>query len=164
LKSGDLVGIAAQDTHAKMTERIFEEGHNAQDAEIGKYNSTNPLYVNPKNSPKNFATKGKNGDSKFENGASHKTAFFTSYKSYRETVGRQTGTVDLVMFGNLQSDFGKAVVRKEGTSWASTVTREESRGKIAGIENKYGNVFRLTPAERDNFKQVLAYETFEMLR
>lgn len=164
LQNGQAVGVAAQDTHVMMTERIFEKGNNAQDGDIGKYNSTDPLYVNPKNAPKNFATKGKNGDAKFENGKPHKTAFFSSYKDYRKAVGRQTDSVDLVLFGNLQSDFGKAVVRKEGTSWASTVTREDSRHKIAGIESKYGNVFRLTPKERDNFKQVLASETYDILK
>jgi hypothetical protein len=164
LQNGNAIGIAAQDTHVQMVERIFEQGKNAQDSEIGSYDPSNPLYVNPKNAPKKFPTKGKDGDSKFENGEPHKTGYFESYKAYRQAVGRQTGSVDLVLFGNLQSDFGKAVVRKEGTSWASTVTRVESRNKIAGIEGKYGNVFRLTPNERDNFKQVLASETYEILK
>lgn len=164
LKSGQLIGVAAQDTHSKMVERVFEDGHNAQDSEIGGYNSSKPLYVNPKNSPRNFPTKGKSGDSKFEDGKLHKTGYFSSYKAYREAVGRQTGRVDLVMFGNLKSDFSKAVIRLDTLKFASSVSRVESSEKIKGIESKYGNVFRLTPKERTNFKQVLAFETFNLLR
>lgn len=164
LKSGQAVGIAAQDTHAKMTERIFEDGHNAQDSEIGGYDSKNPLYVNPKNAPRNFPVKGKNGDAKFEDGKPHKTGYFTSYKAYREAVGRQTSKVDLVLFGNLQSDFGKAVIKLDDLKYASSVSRVDSSNKIKGLEKKYGNIFRVTPKERDNFKQVLAFETFNILR
>lgn len=164
IKSGTLIGIAAQDTHVMMVERIFEKGKNAQDEEIGKYNTTNSLYVNPKNAPKNFPPKGKNDDTKFSDGKPHKTAYFDSYKSYREAVGRNTDKVNLVMFGNLQSDFGKGVVKKDGVTWISTVTREGHIKIIEGQEKRFGNIFRLTPKERNNFKQVLAAETYDTLK
>jgi len=68
------------------------------------------------------------------------------------------------MFGNLQSDFGKGVVKKDGTTYVSTVTRGDSAKKIEGAEAKYGPIFSLTPDERTNFKQVLAYEIFEAFK
>jgi hypothetical protein len=168
LKDGRLVAIAAQDTHVKMIERIFDEHQNANDGKIGEYNSTDPIYVNPDNSPKKFPRKGKpdakgKSKSKFANGEDHKTGWFSSYKSYREKIGRQVGEVDLKLFGRLQSDFSKGVVKKDELTYTSGVN-EDNAGKIKGIESKYGSVFRLTPKERTNFKQVLAFESFKLLQ
>jgi hypothetical protein len=89
LKSGLAVHIAAQDTHVKMTARIFEEGETAQGNKL-RYNSSDPLYVNPDNSPKSFPPKGKTGKTKFKNGESHKTGYFESYKDYRQKIGRES--------------------------------------------------------------------------
>lgn len=50
--------IAAKDTMAMQAQRIFMEGKDSADSSIGKY-STKPIYINPKNSPKKFATGGK---------------------------------------------------------------------------------------------------------
>jgi hypothetical protein len=168
LKDGKPIAIAAQDTHVKMAERIFDKHDNANDGKIGEYNSTDPIYVNPNNSPKKFPTKGKPNDkgkskSKFANGELHKTGFFNSYKDFRAKIGRQTSEVDLKLFGRLQSDFTKGVVKKDDLTYVSGVN--ESNGKkIKGLESKYGKIFGLTPKERTNFKQVLAFESFKILK
>lgn len=163
IESGKLVQIAAQDTHVQMVDRIFNKGLNAQDGQIGTYNTSNELYVNPNNSPKKFPTKGKTGESKFKNGEPHKTGYFESYSNYRSKVGRPTSKVNLVLFGDLQNDFGKAVFKLTETKYASLV-RGANGDKVEGAEAKYGNIFRLTPKERTNFKQVLAFETFRMIK
>lgn len=163
LKQGKIISIAAQDTHVMMAERIFDKHHNAQDEKIGSYNSSNEIYINPKNSPKGFPKKGKDGKSKFKNGEEHKTGYFESYKTFREKMGRQTNEVDLKLFGRLQSDFTKGVQKKDNITYISGVNHD-SEAKIEGITEKYGNVFRLTPKERTNFKQVLAFESFKILK
>src|SRR6478736_5963469 len=98
-KTGLSIGIAAQDTHVKMVERIFEEGKTA-DGEQKQYNDSTPLYVNPNNSPKKFPTKGKDGKAKFKNGEKHKTGYFDSYKAYRDKIGRDTDKVNLTLWGS----------------------------------------------------------------
>lgn len=164
LKTGIPVGIASQDTHTKMVERIFEKGKNASDGVIGEYNDTKPLYVNPDRSPKKFRPRGKNSaKSKFKNGNSRKTKYFKSYKEFRKSIGRPTGKVNLVLSGNLQSDFGKAVTKVNNLKYAATA-RQENEDKISGLENRYGNIFRVTPKERTNFKQVLASEVLKILK
>jgi hypothetical protein len=164
LASGLPIAIAAQDTHVKMVERIFEEGKEA-DGSKNKYNSTDPLYVNPNNSPKKFPTKGKPNEkgvakSKFENGQSHKTGYFESYKDFRAKIGRETGFVNLNLFGILQSDFGKGVIKVDNLKYVSTVTNEANKGKL----EKFEKYFELTPEEKQNFKEVAEFEALEILR
>jgi hypothetical protein len=166
LKTGVVIGIAAQDTHAKMVERIFEEGKTSAGAKL-KYNSTDPLYVNPNTqSPKKFVPMGKpkegrkRGDSKFNDGTPHKTGYFESYKSFREKIGRDTEFMNLNLFGNLQNDFGKGVVKLSNESWISTVTNAANKGKL----ESFNVFFQLNKGERENFKDVLEYESLEILK
>jgi hypothetical protein len=159
LESGEAVAIAAQDTHVKMVERIFENGKQA-DGKKAKYNSKDPIYVNPKNSPKKFKPKGKNGDTLFSNGDEHKTGYFDSYKDYRQAMGRETKHVNLNLFGILQSDFSKGVIKLDDLKYVSTVTQESNKGKV----EKFAEYFKLNKEERKNFKEVLEYETLEILK
>jgi hypothetical protein len=159
LKSGVAVAIAAQDTHVKMTARIFEDGETAQGNKL-KYNSSDPLYVNPKDAPKNFPKKGKTGKTKFENGKPHKTGYFESYKDYRQKIGRESNFMNLNLFGNLQNDFGKGVIKLSEGGYASTVTQEDNKGKL----EKFSTYFKLNQEERESFKEVLEFETLEILR
>jgi hypothetical protein len=151
-----------------MVDRIFTEGKNANDTDIGSYNDSNEIYVNPRNSPRNFPATGKTGRSIFSGGGNkgkkHTTGYFESYKKFRETVGRKSDKVNLVLFGNLQSDFGKGVINIDEATYASGVSREENSKKIEGFNKKYGPIFRLTPGERTNFKQVLAFEVREAFK
>jgi hypothetical protein len=159
LKSGKVVAIAATDTHTKMTARIFEDGETAQGNKLA-YNNSDPIYVNPKDSPKSFPPKGKNGKTKFDNGKPHKTGYFDSYKEYRQKIGRESGFMNLNLFGILQSDFGKGVVKLEDSAYASTVTQESNKGKL----EKFSTYFKLNKEERENFKDVLEFETLEILK
>jgi hypothetical protein len=160
LKTGDVIGIAAQDTHVKMVERIFEKGKDGTGAKRD-YNNTNSLYVNPNTeSPKRFPPKGKTGKTKFKNGEPHKTGYFDSYKDFRSKIGRETGFVNLNLFGNLQNDFGKGVVKLSNESWISTVTSGLNKPKL----EKFAEYFKVNKEERENFKDVLEYETLAILR
>lgn len=164
LKTGTPIGIASQDTHTMMVERIFEQGKNAQNGSIGQYNDSKPIYVNPDRSPKKFRPRGKNsGKGTFKNGKSRKSKYFNSYKDFRKSIGRPTGKVNLVLSGSLQSDFGKAVTKVNNLKYTATA-RQENENKISGLEKRYGNIFRITPKERTNFKRVLASEVLKLLK
>lgn len=164
VKTGKPVAIAAQDTHVRMVERIFDKGQNANNGKIGEYDDSSPLYVNPKYSPKKLITTGKNGKSKFKNGKKKKTRYYKSYKEFRQKQGRPTGFVNLKLTGLLQSDFGKGVRKKDTFNYTSAISNQDNKNKLSGIQKKYGKVFNLTPKERTNFKQVLANETFKLLQ
>jgi hypothetical protein len=159
LKTGVALHIAAQDTHVKMVERIFEQGETAQGNHLG-YNTTDPLYVNPKNSPKNFPKKGKTGKSKFENGENHKTGYFDSYADFRKAIGKTTSYMNLNLFGVLQNDFAKGVIKLAKSAFASTVTQEANKVKL----EKFATYFKLNKEERESFKDVLEYESLKILR
>lgn len=168
LKSSEALQIAAQDTHVKMTDRIFIQGQSADGGNIGNYDTKNELYINPNNSPKSFPTKGKPNDkgiarSKFKDGTPHKTGYFKSYRDYRETIGREASFVNLVLSGDMQSDFGKAVTKVSNLKYASTL-RSDNNKKKQGAEDKYGEIFNLTDSERLNFVEVLRFETNRMLK
>lgn len=163
LKDGIIVAIAAQDTHSKMLERIFEQGKKQDGSDIGEYDTKKPLYINPVFAPKSFAPKGKNGSTKFENGTNHKTAYFESYAEYRKKIGRKTDKVNLVLSGLLQSDFGRGVIKISDFVYTSRVSTERSKKIIEGMNEKYGEVFGLTESEKVNFKEILKYETIQIL-
>lgn len=151
IKTGKPVGIASQDTHVMMTERIFENGKNSQNSDIGKYDDSKGLYVNPNVAPRNFMPAGKNSrKTKFKNGNERKTRYFKSYKSYRQKVGRSVGKVNLVLTGNLQSDFGKAVTKVNNLKYTATA-RSENEKKIEGQEERYGKIFELTKKRKKEF-------------
>jgi hypothetical protein len=159
IASGLPIAIAAQDTHVKMVERIFEEGKEVN-GKKNKYNSTDPIYVNPDNSPKKFPTKGKKGNAKFSNGEPHKTGYFESYKDYRGKIGRETGFMNLDLWGILKSDFGKGVIQLDPLKHVSTVTNEANKGKV----EKFADYFKITKEEKQNFKEVAEFEALEILR
>ncbi len=161
IKSGKLVKIAAQDTHVKMSERIFDENKNASNGKIGEYNSTDPIYVNPNNSPKKFPTLGKPNDKgKRKKG---ETGYFESYKAFREKIGRQTQEVDLKLHGRLQSDWSKGVKEITPLIYSSGVN-QDNYDKVKGAEERYGNIFGLTKEEKQHFKDVLEFESIKVLK
>lgn len=162
LRSGIAVQIAAQDTHVKMSQRIFIDGKNASGGDIGTYDKTKELYVNPSIAPKSFATKGKDGKDIFQNKKKHKTAYFKSYSEYRAKVGRSSDKVNLILFGDLQSDFSKSVENTGENKYSSKI-RGNNSNKVDGAKDKYGLVFFLSPEEKQNFKEVLEFETIKIL-
>lgn len=122
--------LAAYSVLAIQSERIFTKGQNS-DGATHQYNSTDPLYVNPKDSPgKKFKPRGKpkkegqkgatkittkikfggrgfssGKSSKVESERERKTKWFPSYKAYREEIGFKTNFVNLQLSGELKSDF-----------------------------------------------------------
>jgi len=154
IESGKSLGIAVVSVTAEMGTRIFAKGLDSNADKIGNYNSTNPIYVNPNKSPKKFATKGKTGETTFENGKKHKTGFFKSYKDFRGAIGRENSFVNIDLSGDLKSDFNSSVQRVSNTKYEQVLKR--NGGKSLGLEKKYGDIFALTTEENLQFLEILA--------
>jgi hypothetical protein len=118
---------------ASNLRRIHNEGKNVNDSSIGKY-STKSIYVNPANSPRRFATAGKNSNkSKFKNGKQRKTKYFKDgYKGFRAEIGRETGYVNLQLTGSLKADFN---IQKSNNGYSIGFSK---KAKIAdGLESHF---------------------------
>jgi len=140
--------------NSEVGERIFQKGMNAEGGEIGRYDTDTPFYVNPKNAPKKFPTKGKTGNTKFADGTNHKTGYFDSYTSYRKKVGRKVGKVILSLFGILESDFVKGPQIINGAA-VITLTKGNNDKRL-GAEEKYGaSIFALSVSERKLYEELV---------
>lgn len=148
--------------HADQMVRIFQEGERQSGGKIGAYNTTKPLYVNPKLVPKKFAPKGKDGEVKFKNGKPHKTGYFNNYKDFRQSQNRQVGFVDLKLSGQLQSDITNSL-QKQGDTWIAGTKNPANTAKLEGAIDKYGaDVFKLSKEEREKLVDILTKERLEI--
>jgi len=145
---------AALTVNADMSERIFVDGKASDGSEIGKYNTTDELYVNPKNAPKKFPPKGKNGDVKFSDGKPHKTSYFDSYAEFRKKIGRKTNKVNLFLFGVLQSNWSNGV--KPTERGAHATLNELNALKAEGNEDHFGkSIFKHTQDEIKKYQRLV---------
>lgn len=167
--------IAARDTVAMMFSRIFVNGKDAKGANIGKYNTTKPLYANPKLLPRSVPAKGKHG-------ADNKTAYFENYKALREAMGVQTKYVDLNFSGRLAFNFVNSSVSASSNSIGSRAVNpkdvrlekidklkfvvrlnRENMAKSRGNEAHFSKrIFSVSKEEKENFKKVLRFETIRL--
>lgn len=165
---------AVQSVHAMRVERIFTRGENSNGQQIGQYNSTNPLYINPdkaarktRNVGKGIAglkPVGKHGDTVFKStGKPHKTAYVNSYKELREKLGRPTSFVNLTMFGNLKSNFANGGRGENAPAEAIKISPSEyivgldseNSLKKSGLEEKYNApIFKHTPFELAEYQRI----------
>lgn len=149
---------AVFDTHRLMANRIFVNGEDSSDMKIGGYNSTDPIYVNPKNSPRKFAT------GKFNNGKPRKTRKFNSYKDFRQNVGRPTNVVNLNLFGVLQNDFVTGLRKVDNTTYEAILKQDINVKKARGQEKHWAKkIFSLSKHEREQFLETVRRETILIL-
>lgn len=159
IQNGEALEIAVRDTHAKQVQRIFVEGKNSGDSQIGKYSTNDPLYVNPKNAPKNTPVRGKNGQSTFANGNKHKTTYFESYSDFRSEQGRESSFVNLNLFGNLRSSWANGLFKVSDREWVVAIPQSEYV-KVEGNEERFGGkISALTKEEYNNFIEVIIEES-----
>lgn len=164
--------VAVTSTHAKQAKRIFQEGKGTDETEIGQYNSTTPLYVDPNktfgNTAKLKPAKGKHGDAVFKTGKKagqpHKTTYVDSYKELRNIVGRKTDKVNLVASGELQSDFSKGNIKLSANSYQTKLSKTLSRDKVEGLEEKYGKIFSFTKTEHIHCEKLAINELINDLK
>lgn len=163
LAEGKPMGIAVATTHAAQVKRIYTKGKDSQDSKIGSYNSSDPLYVNPKKSPKGFQVAGKTGETAFSDGSPHKTRWFPSYKAFRQQIGRETAFVNLRLSGQEQLDFSNSLIAVTPLKWTSGFKSDINADKSTGHERKYGKIFNLTKGEEELFTKTLQFETIKLL-
>lgn len=122
--------------------RIYTEGE-AVSGKIGSYNTTDPLYVNPADSPRSFPTLGKpRKDGSRRKG---KTGWFPSYAAFRKDIGRPTGFVNLQLTEQMKR---ATVVGFRGQSMVFGFTNQTEADKGAGNEKHFKKqIFRLSRAE-----------------
>ncbi len=175
--------IAVRSTHAQQMQRIFVDGERSSGAKIGKYNSTNQLYVNPKNAPRKFTPLGKNQKRSLKttvfniksqkarrvsikkNFTERKTRWFSSYKDFRQFEGRESGFVNLTLFGKLQSDLANSVIRLAPGRYALGVKNRANADKLLGAIDKYGlDVFKPSQKEKDTLNSVFEAEMQKILQ
>ena len=131
---------------ANTLERIHEDGLDSNLQNIGQYDTSRPIYINPDKAPRKTANKakgieglkraGKYGDAKFKNGKPHKTAYNANYKALRNKIGRRIDKVDLNFSGKLSKEFGLDLKSKNEvdlgflTEYGTLISE--------GLEIKYG--------------------------
>lgn len=97
-------------------------------------------------------------------GDPHQTTWVKNYKDFRNRIGRRVDTVDLILTGDLRSDFstaalrGKAQTTSRGLELVVTLKRAKNAEKRAGLEDKYGPIFTTTPGERAAYFDLLRGE------
>jgi hypothetical protein len=169
---------AVRDTMAKQVTRIFVEGKNSADSNIGQYDTKRALYVNPNKAPRKggekvkgieglLPTQGKTGKQKFADGRPHKTTFVNNYKDLRNRIGRRTDKVDLFYSGDLKSDISNAKTGVKPTQvnvheYVTGLHRPENVKKANGLDEKYGSVLPHTTSEKQNFFYI-ANKEFQLI-
>lgn len=155
--------IAVKSVTALQSERIFIDAKNKTGGDIGDY-SPNEVRINPKNSPKNFTPRGKNGQTKKKNGEKYKTGYFANYLEFKKAIGRNKGvnTVDLLLFGELSRDWANAKTLAKAEAKQISVNEyiiDLTPVNIKKVE-RYGvsNVFGLSKEEKEKFYTVLRFE------
>ncbi len=119
---------------------------------IGRYNTTKPLYVNPKKAVRSFGVAGKTGKSKFLNGNSHKTKYFSSYKDFRTKVGRETSVVNLQLSGKLRRDWA---IEQDGKDWVIGFRSQYGSDISRGNEkNFHTQIFGVSQKETQQIKEI----------
>ena len=150
--------LEVRSTVAIQTDRIFNKGLLSNGDKIGKYNTTEPLYVNPKTSAgKKFTPKGKPTKLNIKK-TDRKTRWFPSYAEYRKTIGRQIAFVDLRLSGDFFQDFANSKttqaakpVKISDTQYNVELKRDINTKKLEGLTDKYGKFANLTKKERADF-------------
>jgi len=166
------------DVIAVQSKRIFSEGKNSAGTAMkspngGVYDSTTPLYVNSKlikGGSKLGKPKGKTGKSQFKNGKPHKLNYVESYKELKNKLGRRTDVVTLQLNYDLFSDWAgspktsnfsapKTVKPTQISNYEYQIrlSRPKNRDKASGLEDRYGNIFKMTQKEKQVWKKSLDF-------
>lgn len=179
LQSYQPFGLAVQDVHAVRSQRIFTDGKGADGGNIGQYNSTTPIYVDPAKYPVKAGGKGefaiasafnpfdkkkqKTKSLRQKKSKGNKLRYFNSYKEFRAAIGRNVAFVDLNLIGDLKSNFenrsrGKPTAEKIADNEYHVGLDSENSTKKEGLEEKYGEIFKHTDSEKEHFFSTCSVE------
>ena len=166
IKANDVpLRLASYGALAEISKRVFTDGLNSDGGAIGQYNSTDPIYINPKKAfggSKLGTPRGKNGDTKFKDGRSHVSVYLDSYKDYKSILGKPSGGgfVNLELSGDLKSDFENNMAPRQINTheYIIGLKRPINIDKRKGLEAKYGRIFFMTQKEIDEFIADVKFE------
>lgn len=160
--------FAVRSVMALQSNRIFTKGFNKNGSVIGDYEDKE-VYIDPKNSPKKFTPKGKNGKTKKANGEPYKTGYFANWLEFKKTIGKNKNisTVDLLYKGELSRSWSNGRVEKpEATKINANYYVVQIPEHDADKVKRYGlnEVFGLSKNEKESFFKVLNYELGQALK
>jgi len=159
--------IGVKSVMSLQSKRIWLDAKNKSGSAIGSY-VDKEIYINPKNSPKKFPTKGKYGETKFANGDKHKTGYFFNYLEYKKKIGKNknANTVNLQLWGELSRNWanGKITQAKANKSTAHKYYVSLLEHNYNKVE-RYGvqEVFGLSKFEKETFYKIVNAELFKAL-
>lgn len=160
--------FAVRSVMALQSNRIFTRGLNKSGAVIGDYGHEE-IHINPKNSPKKFTPRGKNGKTKKKNGEPYKTGYFANWLEYKMAIGKNKTikSVDLKWSNELNRSWANGkVVKPEATKInAHQYNVQLSENNLQKVE-RYGvdEVFGLSKHEKESFMKVLQDELIIALK
>ncbi len=138
---------------ASNLRRIHNDGVAVDGSQIGHYDALTPLYVNPSRSTRKFPVKGKTGKTRFDNGNPHKTAYFDSYKKYRDEIDKETAVVNLQLSGKLKLSF---VLEQQGADWLIGFKNDYGKKISERQEEKWGKqIWGVTTQDRSQINTII---------
>lgn len=148
--------LAAETYKAEASDRIWDKGLNSDNQSmisVSPY-STKPLYINPDRLPR------KAGSDIGKRGKPIESSYFSGgYNQMKAEVGRPVAE----LIGTLRSDFVSTPFVASGLKLQISVTKDESAGKVAGLQKKFGRIFYPTEQELQMIGDVIAFETAQFL-
>lgn len=168
---------AVLDIAPRIADRIFNQGKKTDESQIGQYDTTLEMYINPDAAPRAGANKakgiqglkpttGKTGKHIFEStGKPHKTTYLKNYKDLRNRIGRRIDTVNLNFSNDLESDFKtRNPVKISIHEYVMQLKRPLNIKKVEGNEERFGRTFAVSGKEKTHFIETLNFEIAELYK
>lgn len=168
---------AVLDIAPKIADRIFNQGKKTDESQIGQYDTTLEMYINPDAAPRAGANKakgiqglkpttGKTGKHIFEStGLPHKTTWVANYKDLRNRIGRRIDTVNLNYSNDLESDFKtRNPVKISNHEYVISLKRPLNIKKVEGNEKRFGRTFAVSQKEKQHFIETLNFEINALMK
>ena len=169
LKKNLPLQIAAQTTHALITNRIFHEGRKTDGSATGSYDTKQEMWVENDQLRKAGTNRGKTGNP-------ITTSYYKSYKALKSQQGFNANVVNLRMKNELQSDFANAPISQNSDSMPKVKTikispqeyqiqvrKKINRDKMEGQTERFGTIFMHTEDEKKKFHEIVQKELIKFL-
>lgn len=167
IKENKPLALAVKSVMALQADRIFIKGQNSEGGDIGDY-GYNEVHINPKDSPKKFTPRGKNGKTRKKNGEPYKTGYFANWLEYKKTIGKNKNinTVDLYWRGELLRNWANSTSDGKALSNPNALKINANKYVVAISEynankvERYGlqRVFGVSKSEKEMFLKALNFE------
>lgn len=168
---------AVIDIAPRIADRIFNQGKKTDESQIGQYDTTMEMYINPDSAPRAGAVKakgiqglkpttGKTGKHIFAStGKPHKTTYVKNYKDFRNRIGRRIDTVNLNLSNDLESDFKtRNPVKISSNEYVMQLKRPLNVKKVEGNEERFGRTFAVSQKEKKHFIDTLNFEIAQIYK